>query len=77
VIGRFFWHPLLVAALPMRGAYRILLALLILIVDTAAFYLPLTAIFLAYILIWNPAWFRDFLNNFDPNDPAPPSRRQP
>lgn len=69
--------PLLVTVLPMRGAYRILLALLILVVDTVAFYMPLTAIFLAYILIWNPAWFRDFLNNFGPNDPPTPIRRHP
>jgi hypothetical protein len=52
----------------MRGAYRIVLALLILIVDGAVFYLPLTALFLAYILIWNPAWFRDFLNSLEKND---------
>lgn len=52
----------------MRVAYRIVLALLILIVDAAVFYLPLAAFLLAYILIWNPAWFRDFLNNFEKKD---------
>jgi hypothetical protein len=52
----------------MRGAYRIVVALVILIVDAVVFYLPLTALFLAYILIWNPAWFRDFLNSLEKND---------
>jgi hypothetical protein len=52
----------------MRGAHRIALALLVLGVDTVLLYLPLTALFLAYILIWNPAWFRDFLNNFEQTD---------
>ena len=44
---------------------RILLSLGILIIDLAVFYLPLTAFFLIYILIANPPWFRDFLNNLD------------
>ena len=67
-IGRFSQLTLLLTTRPMRGAYRIVLALLILIVDGAVFYLPLTALFLAYILIWNPAWFRDFLNSLEKND---------
>jgi hypothetical protein len=25
----------------------------------------LTALFLIYIFIWNPPWFRDFLNRLD------------
>lgn len=33
--------------------------------DSVAFVLPLTAIFLAYIIILNPPWFRDFLNGLD------------
>jgi len=45
-------------------------------VDSAVFFLPLTAIFMAYILIWNPAWFRDFLSSFDKNDPPATTRRQ-
>jgi hypothetical protein len=52
----------------MRGAYRIVLALLVLAVDAALFYLPLTALFMAYILVWNPPWFRDFLNNLEKTD---------
>ena len=47
---------------------RILLSLGILIVDLIVFFLPLKAIFLAYILILNPPWFREFLENL--NQPA-------
>lgn len=52
----------------MRIAYRIIVAILLIMLDAAVFYLPLTAMFLAYILIWNPFWFRDFLNNSDKNE---------
>jgi hypothetical protein len=45
----------------MGTTQRIILAAGILAVDILIFFLPLTAIFLAYILISNPAWFRDFL----------------
>jgi hypothetical protein len=38
---------------------------LILLVDLAVFALPLTALFLIYILVVNPTWFRDFLNRLD------------
>ncbi len=44
---------------------RILLGIGILAVDLVVFYLPLTAFFLIYILIKNPPWFRDFLENLD------------
>jgi hypothetical protein len=44
---------------------RILLCIGILLVDLAVFALPLTALFLIYILIGNPPWFRDFLNRLD------------
>jgi len=46
--------------------HRILLALISLLVDLAVFFLPLSAIFLAYILLANPAWFRRFLETLDP-----------
>jgi hypothetical protein len=49
----------------MNMTKRILLSIIILAVDLAIFYLPLTALFLMYILIANPSWFRDFLNNLD------------
>lgn len=50
----------------MPMTQRILLALIILLVDLAVFFLPLSAIFLAYILLANPAWFRRFLETLDP-----------
>ncbi len=49
----------------MTMTQRILLSLGILLVDLIVFYLPLTAFFLIYILIVNPPWFRNFLNNLD------------
>lgn len=54
----------------MNMAKRILLGLVILLVDLAVFFLPLTAVFLIYILIVNPPWFREFLNNLDSPDSA-------
>lgn len=44
---------------------RIFLSLGILLVDLLVFFLPLTALFLIYILIFNPPWFRDFLNTLN------------
>lgn len=49
----------------MTMTKRILLCIAILLVDLAVFALPLTALFLIYILIVNPPWFRDFLNHLD------------
>ena len=46
---------------------RILLCVGILLVDLVVFFLPLTAIFLIYIVIFNPPWFRKFLNDLDEN----------
>ncbi len=44
---------------------RVLLALGVVALDLAVFFVPLTAIFMAYILIHNPPWFREFLNTLD------------
>ncbi|MBW2201786.1 MAG: hypothetical protein JRF71_13280 [Deltaproteobacteria bacterium] len=49
----------------MTMTKRILLCIGILVVDLAVFALPLTALFLIYILIINPPWFREFLNRLD------------
>ncbi len=46
----------------MRLSHRLVLALLIVLVDTAAFLIPLTAVLLAYILLARPAWFRDWVD---------------
>lgn len=45
----------------MRLTHRLILALVILLVDTVAFAVPLGALLLAYILIARPAWFRDWV----------------
>jgi len=52
----------------MKMTKRILLASGVLLIDLFMFYLPLTALFLGYILIFNPPWFRDFLNNINNAD---------
>jgi len=44
---------------------RILLALGVVVLDFAVFFVPLTGVFMAYILIYNPPWFREFLNALD------------
>lgn len=54
----------------MRMTSRIVLALGIVLLDTVLFFLPVGALFLAYILIFNPAWFRQFLNQLATNKPS-------
>ena len=49
----------------MTRTQRIVLALLVLLLDIVVFFLPLSAVFLAYILIFNPPWFRRFLADAD------------
>lgn len=49
----------------MTTTQRVLLACGILIVDLVAFFLPLTAVLLAYVIVFNPPWFRDFINNLE------------
>ena len=44
---------------------RTLLAALVLLVDLAVIILPLAAVFLAYIILFNPLWFREFLDRLD------------
>jgi hypothetical protein len=44
---------------------RTLLALGILVVDAAVIFVPLTALFVAYILLFNPPWVRAFLEGLD------------
>jgi len=49
----------------MSPQKRLLLALGILLLDLVIFFLPLTAIFLAYVIIYNPPWVKDFLEGLD------------
>lgn len=44
---------------------RILICLGILLAELVLFFLPLAAFFLIYIILFNPPWFREFLNNLD------------
>lgn len=44
---------------------RILLAAGIVIVDLALFFIPLSALLLAWVIIFNPRWFREFINKLD------------
>jgi hypothetical protein len=44
---------------------RLLLCAGVLLVDLGVFFLPLTAIFLIYIVLYNPPWFREFLSRLD------------
>ena len=49
----------------MSKKQRILICVIILVLDLAVFFLPLTAIFLVYIIWQNPPWFREFLHQLD------------
>lgn len=42
---------------------RVLICLGLIAVHYVGIFLPLTELFLIYILLFNPKWFRDFLNN--------------
>jgi hypothetical protein len=41
---------------------RLFLALVILLVDIAVFFIPLVACFATYILLWRPIWFKDWVD---------------
>lgn len=49
----------------MKMAQRVLLASGIVLVDLVAFILPLTALMMAYVIVVNPPWFRDFIQRLD------------
>jgi len=44
---------------------RILLAALVLLLDLVVFFFPITAVFIAYVIIFNPPWFKDFILRLD------------
>lgn len=54
----------------MRMTYRVLICIGILLIDLIVFFLPLTAFFLLYILLVNPRWFREFLQQSNQVDRA-------
>jgi len=47
----------------MRVAERLMWALLIVIVDAAAFAVPLAALLIAYVLLARPAWFQNWVED--------------
>ena len=49
----------------MTRKQRILICAVILLLDLAVFFLPISAIFLVYIILQNPPWFRNFLQQLD------------
>lgn len=46
---------------------RLIICLGIIALHYIGLFLPLTELFLIYILLFNPRWFREFLNNLDKN----------
>jgi hypothetical protein len=64
----------------MRLAECLFWALLIVMLDAAAFVLPLAALLLAYVLLARPPWFRDWVERLygeAPPKPAAPDDRDP
>jgi hypothetical protein len=49
----------------MTMTQRILIAAGIVLVDLVAFVLPLTALLAAYVIIFNPSWFKAFVQHLD------------
>ena len=56
----------------MSLTFRILLAALVLLLDLVVFFFPITAVFIAYVIIFNPPWFKEFIRRLDqPDDKNP------
>ena len=51
----------------MNMTMRVILALGILAVDLVVFFIPISALFLMYVILFNPPWVREFLNRLDEN----------
>jgi hypothetical protein len=54
----------------MTFTMRLLLAVGIVLIGLVIFFLPLSAFFLAYIVLINPPWFRNFLQNLNQAGPS-------
>lgn len=44
---------------------RILLASLVLLLDLVVFFFPITAVFIAYVIIFNPPWLKEAVLRLD------------
>ena len=49
-----------------------MLALGVIAADLVVFFLPLSALFLAYVFIYNPPWFRELINSLDEEEGKKP-----
>jgi len=49
----------------MRLQKKLLLAFGIIMLDLVFFFLPLTAFFLAYVIIYNPPWVKNLLERLE------------
>jgi hypothetical protein len=54
----------------MNFTHRILISIGIVLLDLIVFFLPMGALFLAYIILVNPPWFRQYLQKIDQAKPA-------
>lgn len=41
---------------------RLFLSVVILLVDAVVFFVPLAALFAAYLLLWRPVWFKNWID---------------
>jgi len=58
-------HGVYATEIIMSKQNRILLALGIILLDLMVFFLPLVAFLLAYVIVYNPPWAKDFLERLD------------
>ena len=49
----------------MTQVQRLVLAVAIVLADTVIFFLPLAALFIAYVILMNPPWVRAFMDRLD------------
>ena len=47
----------------MSKTTRILIALAVILLDSLIFFIPVSAFFLAYIIIFSPPWFINYIEN--------------
>jgi hypothetical protein len=50
---------------PLTLNQRILLAAGVLLLDLVFFFFPVTAVFLAYVIVFNPPWLAGFVRRLD------------
>ena len=49
----------------MSMTMRVVLAIAILAIDLVIFFIPAAALFLVYVILFNPPWVRAFLDRLD------------